>query len=239
MRDFPCCIEKNGRNCRMKTKKRYYVACVLMCILALALSVTVFNLEMGLARYSKLNSVVRDSWIETSASDPETGVNTDLFITRIYKEGEAEGAAKWSYLGKQTVVQGKYVAYGQEVYGSGIVINGEAKMGDRVSIYYKPDAPTTVYSITNYTIYLLLLIAALVIAVVIIFLCRMINKSLKENTFSDSAVTFMDIPMAVMVAGFVIAFFAGMFIGSIQVDSSYTAISQGLAEMYANHELQF
>ncbi len=231
----------------MKVKKRYYVACILMCIAALALSVLVFNLEMGLARYSKLNNVVKESWIETSASDPETGMNTDLFITKVYASVEEAQAADptanvaktWNYLGKQSVVTGKYIAYGKDVYGSGIIVNDDVKLGDRVSVYFKPDAPTTVYCPVSYTPYLILIIVCVVVAIVLIFVCRIINKSMKDNTFSDSAVTFMDIPMAVFVAGIVIAFFAGMFIGSIQVDSSYTAISQGIAEMYANQELVY
>lgn len=72
----------------MKVKKRYYVACVLLCIMALLLGVCMFFFEMGLARYSKLNNAVRSTWIQTSASDPETGLNTDLFITKVYEKGE-------------------------------------------------------------------------------------------------------------------------------------------------------
>lgn len=208
-----------------------------MCILGVALCVAVFNFEMGLARYSKLNDVVRSTWLETSASDPETGLNTDLFITKAYEDEEL--TTEWTYLGKQKVVDGKYIAYGKDVYGNGLVVNGEVKMGDRISIYYKPDDPLTIYQPVDYTIYIIMIAASVVVAVVLIIICRLLNKSLKENTFSESLVNMMDIPMAVIVVGFILAFFAGMFIGRIQVNASYTAISQGLAEMYANHELTF
>lgn len=223
----------------MKVKKRYLAACILMCIAALALSVAVFYFEMGLARYSKLNRVVRDNWIETSASDPETGINTDLFVTKVLSKDEADEVKTWSYIGNQSVVDGKYVAYGKDVFGSSIVINGDIKMGDRITVYYKPDNPTMVYCPVSYTMYIIFLAVCIVIAAGLIVACRLINKHMKENTFSDAAVTFMDIPMAVIVAGVVLGFFAGMFIGSIQVDSNYTSISHGMAEMYANHEYQF
>ncbi|MDE7295589.1 MAG: DUF2975 domain-containing protein [Oscillospiraceae bacterium] len=230
----------------MKVKKRYYVACVLMCIMALLLGVSMFYFEMGLARYSKLNKAVRTTWIETSASDPETGLNTDLFITNVHEvdevternDGQPVGA-NWSYIGQQIKVDGKYTAYGKEVYGNNIILNGDVKRFDKISVYYKPDNPLMVYYPVSYTLYFIVIGAAFVVAIVLIIICRLLNNSLKNNTFSDKAVTFMDIPLAVIIVCVVIGFFAGMFIGNIQVDSSYTTISEGLAEMYKNHELQF
>lgn len=219
----------------MKIKKRYFVACVLMCILAIAASIAVFNLEMGLARYSKLNKVVSETWYATSASDPETGMNTDLFITKVFKDGETsedETVTTWSYIGKQNIVNGKYIAYGKDVYGNNIIVNDDVKLGDRISVYYKPDDPTMVYCPVDYMQYVLLIAGVVVVVIVLIIVCRLINKSLKDNTFSDAAVTIMDIPMVVLVAGVVLGFFAGMFIGNIQVDASYTAISQGVVEHY-------
>lgn len=229
----------------MKVKKRYYVACVLMCIMALLLGVCMFYFEMGLARYSKLNRVVRDTWIQTSASDPETGVNTDLFITTVHDDGTVSRdtsnsvGAEWTYIGQQIMVDGKYIAYGKDVFGNGIIINGDVERFDKVSVYYKPDNPLMVYYPVSYTLYFIMIGAVFVVAIVLVLLCRVLNNSLKSNTFSDKAVTFMDIPLAVIIVCVVIGFFAGMFIGNIQVDSSLTTISQGLAEMYKNHELQF
>lgn len=229
----------------MKVKKRYYVACVLMCIMALLLGVCMFYFEMGLARYSKLNRVVRDTWIQTSASDPETGINTDLFITTVHDDGTVSEdtsnsvGADWTYIGQQVMVDGKYIAYGKDVFGNGIIINGDVKRFDKVSVYYKPDNPLMVYYPVSYSLYFIMIGAAFVVAIVLVLLCRVLNNSLKSNTFSDKAVTFMDIPLAVIIVCVVIGFFAGMFIGNIQVDSSLTTISQGLAEMYKNHELQF
>lgn len=233
----------------MKLKKRYIVACVLLCIAAVALCVGVFNIEMGLARYSKLNKITSETWYATSGSDLETRVNTDLFITEIRKDKDYEDSKaneKFSYIGKQTFVNGKCVIYNKEVFVNSVTLNGknpatgeDYKMGDRISVYYKPDNPRLMYVTTNYTIYIILLIALLAAAVVLIIVCRIVNKSMKDNTFSEAAVTIMDIPMAVLVAGFILTFFAGMFIGNIQIDSSYTTISQGIVEQLEAGELTF
>lgn len=223
----------------MKIKKRYYVACVFFCLIALALSVGMFYFEMGLARYSKMNKVVKENWIETSESDPAyNNMNTTLFVTKVYKEGESS-AKGFDYIGKQTVVTGKYGAYGKETYAEDIVVNQEVKLGERLSVYYKPDDPKAMYLPTNYNIYIILIAAVAVLDIVFIILSRLINKSLKDNTFSDAAVTIMDIPIIVFVVAVILAFFAGMLIGNIQIGAEYSNISQGLAEMYANHELSY
>lgn len=233
----------------MKLKKRYIVACVLLCIAAVALCVGVFNVELGLARYSKLNKVTSETWYATSGRDPVTGVNTDLFITEIRKGQDLEDSKaneKFSYIGKQTFVNGKCVLYGKEVYMNSVTLNGknpttgeDYKMGDRISVYYKPDNPKLIYVTTNYTIYLILLIAMLVVAVGLIIVCRIVNKSMKDNTFSEAAVTIMDIPMAVLVAGFILSFFAGMFIGNITIDAGYTAINESIVHALEAGEISF
>lgn len=66
----------------MKIKKRYYVACILMCVAALLLGIATFYVEMGLSRYAKLNSVTSKTWMATSGSDLETRLNTDLSYQR-------------------------------------------------------------------------------------------------------------------------------------------------------------
>ncbi len=230
----------------MKLKKRYIVACVLLCIAALALCVGVFYFEMGLARYSKLNKITSETWIATSASEVGNRVNSDLFITAITKSDEEGFSAPFSYLGEQCVANGKYVAYGQDTFGGSVVLNGKNpetgesyKMGERVSIYYKPDNPKLTYAATDYTIYLILIIASFVAAIGLIIVCRIVNKNMKDNTFSEAAVTIMDIPMAVIVAGFILSFFAGMLIGNIQVDASYTVISEAIAEGIKAGEIAF
>lgn len=234
----------------MKLKKRYIVACVLLCIAAVALCVGVFNIEMGLARYSKLNKVTSETWCATSGSDLESRQNTDFFITEVLKEdkaAEAKEDAKFSYLGKQIFANGKYIAYGQEKWGGPITINGQKnpvtgedyKMGDRVSVYYKPDNPKLIYVTTDYTIYLVLLIVMLVVAIGLVIVCRIVNKSMKDNTFSEAAVTIMDIPMAVLVAGFILTFFAGMLIGNIQVDATYTSINESIVQAIESGEITF
>ncbi|MGN1106289.1 MAG: hypothetical protein ACI4RH_06525 [Huintestinicola sp.] len=234
----------------MKLKKRYIVACVLLCVAAVALCVGVFNFEMGLARYSKLNKVTRETWCATSASDLESRQNTDFFITEVLKGESAENAkndAKFGYLGKQVFVKGKYVAYGQEKWGGPITINGQKnpktgeayKLGDRISVFYKPDNPKLIYVATDYTIYLVLLIVLLVVAIALVVVCRIVNRSMKDNTFSDAAVTIMDIPMAVLVAGFILSFFAGMIIGNIQVDATYTSINESIVQAIEVGEITF
>lgn len=233
----------------VKLKKRYIVACVLLCVAAIALCVGVFNFEMSLARYSKLNKVTSETWYATSASDLETRQNTDFFITEVLKGENAENAkkdAKFGYLGKQSFAKGKYVAFGQETWGGPITLNGknpatgeDYKLGDRVSVYYKPDNPRLIYVTTNYTIYLILLIVMLVVAVALVIVCRIVNKNMKDNTFSEAVVTIMDIPMAVLVAGFILSFFAGMLIGNIQVDATYTSINESIVQAIEAGEITF
>lgn len=230
----------------MKLKKRYIVACVLLCVAAVALCVGVFNFEMGLARYSKLNKITADTWLATSAADLETRQNTDFFITEVIKPDSADYKIKFPYLGTQTLVKGKYTAYGKETYGDVLTINGKNpetgepyKLGQRVSVYYKPDNPKLTYVTTDYTIYLVLLIVSLVVAIGLVIVCRIVNKSMKDNTFSDAAVTIMDIPMAVLVAGFILTFFAGMLIGNIQVDATYTAINDTIVAGIEAGEITF
>ncbi|MCI7768154.1 MAG: DUF3592 domain-containing protein [Oscillospiraceae bacterium] len=231
----------------MKLKKRYIVACVLLCIAALALCVGVFNIEMGLARYAKLNKVTSQTWKATSASEVGNRVNSDLLITNVIKKGdESFPDDEFPYIGEQCYVKGKYVAYGQDAWGGGVLLNGKNpdtgesyKLGDKVSIYYKPDNPKLTYATTNYTIYIILLVALFVAAIALIIVCRIVNKSMKDNTFSDAAVTIMDIPMAVIVAGFILTFFAGMLMGNIQVDSTYTAINDAVAAGIEAGEIAF
>lgn len=231
----------------MKLKKRYIVACVLLCIAAVALCVGVFNVEMALARYAKLNNVTSDTWLATSASEVGNRVNSDLLITTVVKKGSEDFPDDaFPYIGEQCYVKGKYVAYGQDAWGGGVLLNGKNpetgesyKVGDKVSLYYKPDNPKITYVTTNYTIYLILLVAFLAAAIVLIIVCRIVNKSMKDNTFSEAAVTIMDIPMAVIVAGFILAFFAGMLIGNIQVDATYTVINETIAEGIKAGEIAF
>lgn len=218
----------------MKIKKRYYVACMLMCVAALLLGIATFYVEMGLSRYAKLNSVTSKTWMATSGSDLETRLNTDLFVSKVYDITDED---HFDYIGTQVVVDGKYMAYDQEVYATGIVLNGDAELGQRYSIYYKPDDPHMIYRTTSYGQYLVILAAIIVITAVLIVVCRILNKSLKDNTFSESAVTIMDIPIVALVAAVILAFFAGMLIGNVQVDSTYTVISEGLAQQYASHDL--
>ncbi|MBQ5332922.1 MAG: hypothetical protein J6K92_06650 [Oscillospiraceae bacterium] len=231
----------------MKLKKRYIVACVLLCVAAVALCVGVFNIEMGLARYAKLNKVTSDTWLATSASEVGNRVNSDLLITTVVKKGSEDFPDDaFPYIGEQCYVRGKYVAYGQDAWGGGVLLNGKNpetgesyKVGDKVSLYYKPDNPKLAYVTTNYTIYIILLAVLLVAAIVLIIVCRIVNKSMKDNTFSEAAVTIMDIPMAVLVAGFILTFFAGMLIGNIQIDSTYTVINEAISEGIKAGEIAF
>lgn len=230
----------------MKLKKRYIVACVLLCVAALALCVGVFNIEMGLARYSKLNKVTSESWIATSAAEMGNRMNTDFFITEVRKSSDDDYTPNFSYIGEQCVAKGKYMAYGRETFGGTVTLTGKNpstgksyKLGDKVSVYYKPDNPKLLYVTTNYTVYIILLSVMLVVAAALVFVCRIVNKSMKDNTFSDATVTIMDIPMAVIVAGFILSFFAGMLMGNIQVDSAYTVINESVAAAIEAGEIAF
>ena len=86
----------------MKIKKRYYVACILLCVLSIIISIAVFNLEMNLSMFSKLNDTISSSW-----------ANTEVFVTSVEtdpaKLEHPENAV--SYLGKVTyITKGKYTA---------------------------------------------------------------------------------------------------------------------------------
>lgn len=227
----------------MKIKKRYLVACILICLAALALSVGVCYFEVSLSRYAKLNKVVRDKWNMTSAADPNNAMlNSDLFVTRIIDQRDTsseDSTITWGYIGSQNVVDGKYMAYGKEVFGGNIVINDDVKIGERITVYYKPDNPTMVYCPVSYTMYIVLIALCVLAGVGLIFVCRLINKRMKDNTFSDANITFMDIPMGVIVVGIVVGFFLGMLIGNLQVNKTYTSVDQSIAQSYANGEYQF
>lgn len=211
----------------MKIKKRYIIACVILCVLSIVISMMVFHLEMTLSSFSKKNDIISTSWC-----------NTDMMITGVVKDkSELEDDKKVFYLGKVTYINnGKYVAYNKDRYLVHIVIPyyGEVKFGDKISIYYKPDDTETVAVKSPLTTYVIALAVLLVIDIVLIVVARILNKSLKENTFSDATVSIMDIPICVLVAGFIICFFTGMFIGNISVER-YGQINEGLAqELYAD-----
>lgn len=227
----------------MKIKKRYIFACILLCIAALAVCVVVFNLEMGMARFSKLNKVTSEKWVQTLDYDPDYRERTSMRITSV---NDVDGEQEFKYIGKQCYAGGKYIAYGKDVFGGTVLLNGknpatgeEYKVGDTVAVFYKPDNPRKMYAYTSITPYLVPVIILFVAAIVLVIVCRIINKSMKDNTFSESAVTIMDIPTMVIVVGFILSFFAGMVIGNIQVDASYTAISEGVVKMLESGELTF
>lgn len=211
----------------MKIKKRYIIACVVLCVLSIVISMLVFHLEMTLSSFSKKNDIISTSWC-----------NTDMMITGVVKDkSELEDDQKVFYLGKVTYISnGKYYAYNKDTFLGADVIPyyGEAKFGDKITIYYKPDDPETVAVKAPLTTYVIALAVLLVIDIVLIVVARILNKSLKDNTFSDATVSIMDIPICVLVAGFIICFFTGMFIGNISVDS-YSQINTTLAEeLYAD-----
>lgn len=208
----------------MKIKKRYIISCILLCVLSILISMAVFHLEMTLSRFSKMNNIISTSWN-----------NADLMITSVVKDTSTlESDQKVFYFGKVTYIQnGKYVAYNKDMYMGNQVIPyyGEAKFGDKISVYYKPDDPEALEVKAPLTTYIVALGVLLVVDIALIVVARLLNKSLKENTFSDAPVSIMDIPICVLVAGFIICFFMGMFVGNVGLDS-YSQINQAIADEY-------
>lgn len=215
----------------MKIKKRYIIACVLLCVLSILISMAVFHLEMTLSKFSKMNDIISSSWN-----------NSELMVTGVVKDTSTlKDDQKVFYLGKVTYIQnGKYIAYNKDMFmGSNVVAYyGEAKLGDKVNLYYKPDDPEIIEVKAPLTTYIIALGVLLVIDVALIVVARLLNKSLKENTFSDAPVSIMDIPICVLVAGFIISFFMGMFIGNVSVDS-YGQINEAIAQEYYDEGNQY
>lgn len=223
-------IQRKKEIRQMKIKKRYIVACVLLCIVSILISIGVFHLEMTLSKFSKLNDTLSTSW-----------GNTELFVIKTAKTDEDLGDVKKEfYLGKVTYVTvGKYVAYGREYYyNTPIPYYGELKVGDKVSVYYKPDSPERLAFKAPFTTYIIAIGALLIIDIIFIVVARLLNKSLRENTFSDAPVSFMDIPICILIAGFVICFFMGMFIGNISINDSYTNVNNMIVQDYKDTETQ-
>lgn len=212
----------------MKIKKRYIVACVLLCIMSLVLSAGIFYIETDLARYTKLNRTVSESWI-----------STEYFVTKAYDSSEINKDAEmnYNYIGTKTLVDGKYDAYGISRYGTGLIVNQEAKLGDRLTVYFKPDNPDLEYAKVSYTQYFIIVIGLFVLDIVLVILSLVLSKKLKENTFSDSPVTIMNIPIAVLIIGVILGFFSGMLMGNLQVGTKYTEINTAIAQQYESHEL--
>ncbi|MBQ8567743.1 MAG: hypothetical protein IJ446_00830 [Oscillospiraceae bacterium] len=211
----------------MKIKKRYIISCILLCIVSVLISIAVFHLEKGLSSFSKLNSTVSEKWS-----------NTDIMVTKVINDpadlSEEDKDVAVNYLGKVCYIEnGTYTAYNKTYWlNETFVYYGEAKIGDKISVYYKPDDPEKIACKAPNTSYLIGIIVLFIIDVVLIIVARILNRSLKENTFSDAVVSIMDIPICVLIIGFIICFFSGMLIGNISIDSSYTAINTAVVEEY-------
>lgn len=245
----------------MKIKKRYFVACIGLCVLALIISVLVFYLEMSLAHFQKLDNTIVNTWHVTSSAEPYAGgsINSDFIVTsaktvKEANEGLVTGETQvdpFPYIGSIKVVNGKYIAYGQDVYGSSVIIYGDPRtkankekdvtsdgkvrdfgFGSRTSIYYKPDDPRKVATYVSVTPYIVLLVLLFIVAIAIIVVSRILNNKLKEDTFDDSLVNIMDIPILVVIVGMVAGFFSGMLIGNLTIGAEYTTISQSIVQEY-------
>ncbi|MBQ5316191.1 MAG: hypothetical protein J6I96_01425 [Oscillospiraceae bacterium] len=247
----------------MRVKKRYIVLCVVLCIVAAALSAGMFYFEMSLAHFTKHNDVISKSWHQTSKAEPWNGgiINTNFTATKVETVAEHNAnirsgdtpAKPYVYIGDVSVCSGKYVAYGQDVFGSSIVVYGDPRtdsdkeadidasgktrkfgFGSRFTVYYKPDNPKMCATRVNTLPYLLIIIGIFLLAVAMVVVCRILNNKLKENTFNDSIINVMDIPIVVTVAGIVLCFFIGMLIGTLSVGSDFTEINESVVAQYTD-----
>ncbi len=245
----------------MKIKKRFFVVCIGLCVLSLVISVLCFYFEMSLAHFQKLDSTIVNTWHQTSAAEPYQGgsINSDFIVTGAKTLAENNATTTpgetprkaFPYVGSIKVVNGKYIAYGQDVYGSSIVVYGDPRtkankekdvtadgktrdfgFGSRTSVYYKPDDPHKVATYVNFTQYIVFLVLLFLVAVAIIIVSRIFNTKLKEDTFDDSLVNIMDIPILVVIVGMVAGFFSGMLIGNMTIGPEYTTINQTVVQEY-------
>ncbi len=249
----------------MRIKKRYYVLCVLLCIVALGIAAAVFYFEMCLAHFSRYNDVMTNKWHQTSKSEPYNGalINTNYVATKVQtveeRNTDLRGGDKpvkpYTYIGSTVVVTGKYKAYGKDIYSADLIVYGDPRtdadkkadmingkerefgFGSRFTVYYKPDNPRMLGAHVNVTPYIIIIGVLIILAVPIIFVSRLLNNRLSENTFSDKKINIMDIPIAVVVGGVVLGFFIGMLVGNLSIGSEYTEINESIVEQYEDGSL--
>ena len=251
----------------MKVKKQYIVLCAVLCIIAAMLSACMFYFEMSLAHFSRYNDVIAEKWHETSRAEPWKGgiINTSFTATKVESVEEHNASLRagesplvpYVYIGDVHVCAGKYVAYGQDVFGSDIIIYGDPRtkadrdadtdtsgnirefgFGSRFTIYYKPDNPRMCATMVNTSPYIVIIVVIFLLAAILIITGRLLNNRLKRNTFSDSVVNIMDIPVVVTVAGILLCFFMGMLVGTLSVGTEYTVINDSIVDQYKEGSIQ-
>ncbi|MBQ7990184.1 MAG: hypothetical protein IJ080_05315 [Oscillospiraceae bacterium] len=250
----------------MRIKKRYVALSIALSIVALVIAAAVFYFEMCLSHFMKYNDVMSTTWHETSRYEPYNGsiMDTQYHATKVESVADHNKNAKkpedrvkpYAYFGDVTVVSGKYLAYGRDVFGSNLIVYGDPRnksdlkrdttsdgkvrdfsVGSSFTVYYKPDNPRMLAAHVNVVPYIVIIAILIVISVPIIVVCRLLNNKLNENTFSDKAVNIMDIPIVVVVGGIIIGFFGGMLFGTLSIGSDYTEINQSIAEQYESGSL--
>ncbi|MCR5807319.1 MAG: hypothetical protein K6G68_09865 [Oscillospiraceae bacterium] len=233
----------------MKIKKIYIVTCVLLCVVTLMICVGVFFFELNLAHFSKLNETITNSWSHTVLSVQNAESVEEANATLKVNEKAVEPQF---YLGKVIVVDGQYTAYKDTVNADNLIIYGdprtdeekesskgengrvkEISTGSKFTVYYKPDDPHKVVAKTPTTLFIVMLgvFGALLIAIIVV--SRILYVKLRDDTFNDSPVNIMDIPILVVVLGFMFTFFSGMVIGEkYTVGSDYTMIDGSIVAGY-------
>ena len=253
----------------MRMKKRYIVFCVLLSVAALLISIAMFYFEMSFARFQKLDKTITEKWIATSTEESGSA-DDDFVVTKVRtvkeaKENSSVGAMPvkdFPYIGKVCVCDGKYKAYGQDVFGTSLVVYGDPRtkankerdvikkvdektgkekvekrdfgFGSRTSIYYKPDDPKKIATYVNTGHYIVFIVLMFLLAAGIVVVSIILNHNLKDDTFDESPVTIMNIPMLVAIVGVLIAFFAGMGVGKLSVGDEYTNIRASVVAEYKN-----
>lgn len=235
----------------MKIKPRYIVICALLCVAALAISIGMFYVEMGLAHWMKYNDAL-SKWHQTSTSEMYNGgrINTNFMVTqsKTLKEANARdvaGLTIFPYMGKTTVVTGNVTQYGTQVMSRNVAVYGEPEnvdnsarskdeigLGSRFTVYYKPDEPAKIATKVRYMQYIVVAVVLVALTAALILAARFFNRKLNENTFGDSVLNIMDIPAAVVIIGMILGFFLGMLIGNLSVGSEYTDIKPGIVAAY-------
>ncbi len=217
-------MQKKGEKTDMKIKKRFIFACVLLCLLSIGVCVAVYYIETAFAGHSKQNKSLDDmrSAVLTITSVTEDGGDIpegkrSVYIGRVLyvTGGSADDAGIKIDKDSPLALCGSYEYIDKGETVSEKLPSAEEMKGKKIVVYYDISDHDSVYVRIPTTLEFYALIGLAVIAVGIIVAGLIINKLLAENTFNDSPVTIMDIPIIVIILGGALSFLSAMYLGNL------------------------
>lgn len=224
MSDRYLLMHKMGEKRYMKIKKRYIFACVLLCILSIGVCVAVYYIETAFAGHLKQNRSLDDmrsavltvTAVTDKADDIPEGKRS-MYIGRVLyvTGGSADDAGIKIDKDSPLALCGSYEYKDNEETVSEKLPSAEEMNGKKIVVYYDISDHDRIYVRVPTTLELYALIGLAVIAAGIIVAGLVINKMLAENTFNDSPVTIMDIPIIVIILGGALSFLIAMYLGNL------------------------